>query len=110
MKLLIDENLSPKLAARVADLFPGTIHVRDVGLKSADDLEVWEHARRVGAVILSKDEDLHTRALLVGHPPKVIRICLGNCSAGQVESLLRWRIKETNAFIQDEDAACLELR
>lgn len=110
MKLLIDENLSPKLTTRLADLFPGTIHVRDVGLKAADDAAIWEHARGVDAIILTKDEDLHARALLLGHPPKVIRICLGNCSTGQIESLLRWRLKDITAFIQDEDAACLELR
>ncbi len=37
MKLLFDENLSPQLAGLLNDLFPGSIHVRDVGLKAADD-------------------------------------------------------------------------
>ncbi len=37
MKLLFDENLSHKLVWLLADLFPDSIHVRDVGLKAADD-------------------------------------------------------------------------
>ena len=37
MKLLFDENLSPKLARLLADLFPDSVHVRDVGLKAVDD-------------------------------------------------------------------------
>ena len=37
MKLLFDENLSHKLVRLLADLFPDSIHVRDVGLKAADD-------------------------------------------------------------------------
>jgi predicted nuclease of predicted toxin-antitoxin system len=37
MKLLFDENLSPKLVGLLDDLYPNSVHVRDVGLKSADD-------------------------------------------------------------------------
>ena len=40
MKLLFDENLSHKLVGLLADLFPGSVHVREVGLKAADDLLV----------------------------------------------------------------------
>ena len=34
MKLLFDENLSYKLVRLLADLFPDSVHVRDVGLES----------------------------------------------------------------------------
>ena len=37
MKLLFDENLSHKLVRLLEDLFPNSVHVRDVDLKSADD-------------------------------------------------------------------------
>lgn len=37
MKLLFDENLSHRLVQLLEDLFPNSIHVRDVGLKAADD-------------------------------------------------------------------------
>ena len=45
MKLLFDENLSPELVRLLADLFPESVHVRDVGLKAADDLLVWQYAK-----------------------------------------------------------------
>jgi predicted nuclease of predicted toxin-antitoxin system len=45
MKLLFDENLSHKLVRLLEDLFPDSVHVRDVGLKSADDPLVWEYAK-----------------------------------------------------------------
>ena len=35
MKLLFDQHLSHKLALVLNDLFPDSIHVRDVGLKSS---------------------------------------------------------------------------
>ena len=37
MKLLFDENLSPKLVRSLEDFFPESVHVRDVGLNAADD-------------------------------------------------------------------------
>jgi len=44
MKLLFDENLSPKLPSRLSDLFPSSIHVRDVGMKATIDPIVWDYA------------------------------------------------------------------
>ena len=48
MKLLFDQNLSPKLVNRLADLFPGSSYVQSVGLDCAADDHVWEHARLNG--------------------------------------------------------------
>jgi len=57
VKLLFDQNLSPKLVDRFSDLFPDSRHVRDVGLSEASDREVWEFARASGLAIVSKDSD-----------------------------------------------------
>lgn len=57
MKLLFDQNLSPRLAQRLRDLYPGSLHVRDAGLESADDVAVWEYAREHGFTLVSKDSD-----------------------------------------------------
>ena len=58
MKLLLDQNLSPRLARTLADVYPGITHVRDAGLQAADDDTVWAHAAEHGFVIVSKDADL----------------------------------------------------
>ena len=89
MKLLLDENLSPRLSVMLADLYPGTEHVRDCGLEQATDQKVWEFAASNGFVIDSKDSDFEQRSLLRGHPPKVIWVRLGNCSTGKIEDVLR---------------------
>ncbi len=109
-KLLIDENLSPKLARQLSDLFPGSQPVRDLKLQHAADAVIWRHAQLNGHVIITKDLDLYERSLLFGHPPKVIRIELGNCSTMRVETLIRWRADKIQAFITDDAAACLVLR
>jgi len=40
MKLLFDQNLSPRLLRLLADLYPDSTHVRDVGLRDASDAEI----------------------------------------------------------------------
>lgn len=60
MKLLFDQNLSPKLVNRLADLFPGSIHVLSVGLDCADDDRIWEYAEQNGFAIVTKDVDTTT--------------------------------------------------
>ena len=79
MKLLLDQNLSPRLFTVVGDLYPGSTHVREVGLQAADDT-VWRYAAEHGFAIVSRDADFHERSFLLGHPPKVIWIRRGNCS------------------------------
>jgi predicted nuclease of predicted toxin-antitoxin system len=72
MKLLFDENLSHKLVRLLADLFPDSIHVREVGLKAADDPVVWEYAKNSNLMIVPKDSDMHQRSFVFGYPPKVV--------------------------------------
>lgn len=109
MKLLFDENLSPFLAGALTDLFPQSTHVRNVGLKTSPDSDVWQYAIENGFVIVSKDADLHDRSLLYGFPPKVIWIRLGNCSTTDVETLIRNEIDRIRAFFDDEFASFLAL-
>ena len=45
MKLLFDENLSRKLVARLAELYPESVHVAEVDLLESPDREIWEFAR-----------------------------------------------------------------
>lgn len=44
MKLLFDQNLSHRLPALLADLFPDSAHVRAATLDQAPDDQIWEYA------------------------------------------------------------------
>ena len=58
MRLLFDQNLSPHLYETLRDLYPGSLlHVRAIGLESADDAEVWNYAKDHDFTIVSKDSD-----------------------------------------------------
>ena len=109
MKLLFDENLSYKLARRVEDPFPDSIHVRDVGLKSSEDPLVWDYAQNNDFMIVSKDTDMHDLSLVLGNPPKVIWIRIGNCSTSEVEDILRRDFDVIKLFYEDEDLSLLDL-
>jgi predicted nuclease of predicted toxin-antitoxin system len=98
MKLLFDENLSPKLPRLIESLFPGSVHVRDCGLKGRPDEDVWEHARAHGFTIVSKDGDFYQRSLLRGGPPKLIWLGLGNCTRKQLLDLLLKHEKDIRAL------------
>ena len=88
MKLLFDENLSPRLVSLLTHEYAGSEHVRNVGLAAAADPVVWSFAAAQGFVIATKDSDFKHRALLFGHPPKVVWLRLGNCSTAAAAALL----------------------
>lgn len=109
MKLLFDQNLSHKLIVQLSAEFPNSSHVRDFGLARASDSTVWSHAAAQGFVIVSKDVDFQQRALLLGHPPKVVWIRIGNCPTATVATLLRSHRATLLAFEADPSAAFIAL-
>ena len=109
MRLLFDQNLSPNLVNRLADVFPGSTHVQLVGLDCASDEQVWEHARLNGFAIVTKDEDYNNLSVVRGTPPKVIWIQLGNCTTAQVEAVFRVRFADIEAFEKDPSVGTLVL-
>jgi predicted nuclease of predicted toxin-antitoxin system len=109
MKLLLDQNLSHRLVSQLAVGFSGSTHVRAVGLLDADDERIWDYAKRNGFSIVSKDSDFQQRALLYGHPPKVIWLRLGNSGTNAVAALLRTRQADILAFDADPMEAILIL-
>ncbi len=89
MKLLFDQNISHRLIWRLADIYPDSIHIREVGLRDADDADIWDYAKLNGFTIVSKESDFQQRSLLYGHPPKFIWLRAGNCPVHVIETLLR---------------------
>jgi predicted nuclease of predicted toxin-antitoxin system len=68
MKLLFDQNLSPKLVQRLADLFPASSHVQTEGLACANDDQIWEHARLNGLTIVTKDAHFNNLSVMQRQP------------------------------------------
>lgn len=108
MKLLFDENLSPRLVPALDDLYPGSLHVTQCGLRGAPDSAVWQYAAQNGFTVVSKDSDFSQRSSLMGGPPKVIWLRFGNCTTQRVDFVLRNTRERIEAFGAG-DESCLVL-
>ena len=109
MRLLLDQNLSPRLCERLGDLGDTVVHVRQLGLERADDATVWAHAAEHDFAIVTKDGDFNNLAFLFGAPPKVVWIRLGNCSTADIERTLRAHRPTIAAFMEDSKSVVLIL-
>ncbi|MDQ4122664.1 MAG: DUF5615 family PIN-like protein [Acidobacteriota bacterium] len=89
MRLLFDQNLSPRLVKLLSDIFPNSNHVFPLGLDTSNDTEVWEYARQNDFTLVTKDADFGDLSILRGFPPKVIWIRRGNCKTSDIEKILR---------------------
>ena len=109
MRLLYDQNISYRLVADLKDLYPDSLHVRDIGMKESDDSDIWDYAAQNGYIIVSKDSDFHQQSFMYGHPPKVIWVRVGNCSVNTITSLLRTHHDAILRFEQSETASFFTL-
>jgi predicted nuclease of predicted toxin-antitoxin system len=98
VKLLLDQNLSPRLVDALSDICPEIEHVQEADLATADDDTIWAYARQHDLMIVSKDSDFHQRSLVFGAPPKVAWLRLGNCTTRDVERLLRSQRARLSSF------------
>lgn len=110
MKLLVDENLPPRLVDDLADLFPQSIHVSQAGLGSTPDTSIWEYAKANGFAFLTKDKDFANLSLAWGAPPKVILLVVGNCSTRELAAMIRGNAIRFSEFEQDAGRGLLVLR
>jgi predicted nuclease of predicted toxin-antitoxin system len=110
MKLLFDENLSPRLVAALADVFPDSAHVDRLGLGGSPDSEVWEYAKQHGFILVSKDSDFYEKSMMYGHPPKVVWIKRGNCTNRQIQLILRNKVEAITQFYQDDSVSFIQIR
>src|SRR5437868_5232986 len=98
MKLLFDQNLSLRLCENVANLFPGSSHVRLLGLSEAGDRALWDYAKVNGFAIISQDADFAEMAALLRPSPKVIWLRVGNQSTATITMLLQHHADLIAAF------------
>jgi predicted nuclease of predicted toxin-antitoxin system len=109
MKLLFDENLSPKLVNVLASEFPDSNHVELLNLQGSTDTTLWELAKQQGYIIVSKDNDFRQRAFLLGSPPKVIWLSIGNAGTGEIVQILKKNISTIQSFESESEESLLIL-
>ncbi|MGA3307325.1 MAG: DUF5615 family PIN-like protein [Xanthobacteraceae bacterium] len=80
IRFVIDAQLPPGLAVRLRERGYPAEHVNRVGLGAANDIAIWEHTRRIRAILMTKDEDFVALALREPSGPQVVWLRIGNIS------------------------------
>jgi predicted nuclease of predicted toxin-antitoxin system len=109
VKLLLDENLSDKIVARIVDVFPGSTHVKSEALTHADDALIAGWAKQRGFTIVSKDAGFYQTSVAFGTPPKFIWLRIGNSSTAAIVDLLRLHHALISEFVSNETESVLVL-
>ena len=110
MKLLLDANISWRLAAKLKTNFEDCFHVDHIGLTvPAKDAEIWAYAAENNCIIITNDDDFLNLANAKGFPPKVVLLRTGNQSNNYIEELLARHQKDIVDLSSSSEYGFLEI-
>ncbi len=87
MRWLVDAQLPPAFARVLAGHGHTAEHLVDLGMRDSSDELIWDYAVERNAVVVTKDEDFPSRALIASSAPTIVWLRIGNCSR---RALLQW--------------------
>jgi len=92
----IDAHLSPAIATWITDTFGITAFaLRDLGLRDAEDHEIFGAAKAQGVIFMTKDSDFVDLVERLGSPPQIIWLTCGNTSNARLREILISVLPET---------------
>ena len=109
MKLLFDQNISPKILKKLPNDFSECTQVRFVGLEDSSDLKIFEHAKRNGFAVVTFDSDFVDLNALYGTPPKVIYLNTGNLTTQNISELIPNNLLTIQHYLNSTTDDILEL-
>ena len=112
MRLLLDQNISFRVAKIISDLFQIVKQVRELGLENSTDFEIWEYAKSNAYTIVTFDSDFYDLSVFRGSPPKIIWLRIGNSSTENIAKVLSDNFELIKDFVTDssyKDLSCLEI-
>jgi len=107
MRLLLDNNLSPRLAPLLEAAGPDVAHVRDYDLAAAPDREVLSRARDEQQVLVSADTDFGTLLARTGDtaPSVIILRHIQGRRAAQIAALLTANLPHLETDLATDEGA-----
>ena len=111
MKLLLDQGLPRSASILLSDRGIDTIHVGEIGLSAAEDIEIIEQAREEERIVVTLDADFHSiLALSNAQSPSVIRIRIERLRAEALTELLLNVINKCQEELEQGAAVTVEPR
>lgn len=90
MSLLLDQGLPRSAAALLRALGVEAFHTGEIGLATAADAVILEHALREGRIVVTLDADFHALLAFAGAmEPSIIRIRIEGLRAEALVALIR---------------------
>ena len=94
MTIWIDAHLSPAIASWLTTEFGiEAAALRELGLRDAEDLQIFHSARDANAIVLTKDRDFVSLLERFGPPPKILWLTCGNTSNDSLKRILTETLK-----------------
>ncbi len=91
----IDAHLSPAISSWITVTFEiPALALRDVGLRDAEDAEIFEAAKAQNIIFITKDSDFVDLVNRFGQPPKIILLTCGNTSNDRLKEILSSKLLE----------------
>jgi len=89
LTIWIDAQLPPALAGWLTAQFGvEAANLESVGLQQAQDIDIFQHARQPGHVIMTKDDDFVDIVTRLGPPPQILWVTCGNVTNRALRELL----------------------
>ena len=89
MMIWVDAQMSPSIATWISSTFGVTAKaVREVGLRDAKDQEIFQAAKQVRNIVMTKDSDFVSLLERFGPPPQVLWVTCGNTSNLRLKEIL----------------------
>ena len=108
MRILLDQNLSPKLIQALDDALPGLESIYGHGLTGASDSAIFDWAGKSGFdAVLSTDHDFVQLVGRRGPPPKIVRIERCDFPSKIIEQLIRRELIRIHDFLGSERSVLL---
>ncbi len=109
MIIWIDAQLSPVIARWVtAEFSCEAFAVRDIGLREAEDTEIFDAAKKAKAIVITKDSDFVGLLDRFGPPPQIIWLTCGNTSNAALMNILASKLEAALELIR-EGASLVEI-
>ena len=95
MTIWIDAQLSPSLALWINQNFEGieAKSLRALGLRDAQDIDIFRQAKQANVILMSKDEDFLQLLQTFGPPPSIILVTCGNTSNARMREILNKQLE-----------------